>query len=1299
MRVWRTGFLLALVACTLSGPLLAATTERVSVSSAGEEGNGASEGLGMSADGRFVAFWSSASDLVAADTNGVGDVFVRDRATGITERVSVSNTGDQGNSDSGGGAMSADGRFVAFRSSASNLVAGDTNGVGDVFVRDRATGITERVSVSNTGDQESDESYCLGMSGDGRYVLLCAAHQDVLSVSYPISVRDRMARTTELVAYAPIYYWWAAAISENGRYVAFSSSDPALTGETDGLSDVFLRDRETGTTKVIARHGTVEYYGDPSVVASDVSEDGRFVAFHTGWNCYGPFVYDQQTGATERVGNGSGVCDCGGDLSADGRFIAFFSLWPLSPGESSGALLRDRQTGIVEKVDVSTDGEDANNPGPFGVLVNADGRYIAFTSCASNLVPGDTNGVPEVCLSGCDVFVRDRLGAPTDPDGPEIPLDPPVGMVRHYLTGQLHAHWMSDSEWLLPLGWDLNPWMLEGMYKLAGYEFIAPTEHHPDPKWTGLAPGMFDDPGIPGIFHLGDSMEDSDGNADDGSCSHILGAAFDWDSMNQTLPGSEDRGARLDNIRYAGGGLAFVAHPDVRKYLWSDQTLMQLWSDQHRYDGIEVFNSAADMVPWMSWGGQSNATDTWTVLLGQGYDVRATAADDFTPNLAASLNRGCVTAVVDLPADASPTKDDIEHALRDGFFYASYCPWGSAGGASYAPQVQGWWWDGEAGRARIRVHSPWGVSEVRFFTNSNRDRGTQVGLAEIPGLPDTWEASLSCNSGHKWVRSEVKDTLGRVSLTQPIWLNPLARKSAQWAALPGAPRGAPAGLGPLTLEIADAALTVSYPQSGISVVTGELVGVADRPAASPPLGYIGQCYSFTPDVPLEGVNSLAITYQPGEAGLCPESSLSVNRYDEGQGQWVALPSAVDPGARTVTASVTHLGLYALSGAIGPDVTPPDVAILTPSAGALISGVQPIEVAATDDNGVSKVGFLLDDIYLGFDTTGADGWNASLDCSLYANGAHTLAVVASDASGNEAEVSIPVVIGDGIAQPQITIAAPSEGAVLWGEVVASGDWLGALPFGSGLIYLGDTMAASAEPVTPAGAAWVTDAQVDLPINGPCVLTAEGVDAAGNHASAALSIVFRSFLDISPLFWARNEIYAAARAGVVQGYRDGTYRPDYAVGRDQMAVYIARALCGGDAHVPSGPAQPTFTDVLADNWAYKYIEYCVANYVVVGYAVDNTYRPGEKVNRGQMAAYVARAIYSPRGLPPDDLPGYVPPLTPSFPDVPTDYPFYKHIEYISGAGVVEGYDDGTYRSTTVVNRGQMAVYVARAFALPM
>src|SRR5438477_10465809 len=139
-------------------------TELDSVSSAGVQGNQDSEVPAVSGDGRYVAFASLSDNLVPGDTNGAVDVFVRDRLSGTTERVSVSSTGVQGNADSGllngmgGPSLSADGRYVAFDSQASNLVKGDTNGAIDVFVHDRLTGTTERVSVAGNGKQGNGDS-------------------------------------------------------------------------------------------------------------------------------------------------------------------------------------------------------------------------------------------------------------------------------------------------------------------------------------------------------------------------------------------------------------------------------------------------------------------------------------------------------------------------------------------------------------------------------------------------------------------------------------------------------------------------------------------------------------------------------------------------------------------------------------------------------------------------------------------------------------------------------------------------------------------------------------------------------------------------------------------------------------------------------------------------------------------------------------------------------------------------------------------------------------------------------------
>jgi len=189
----------------------------------------------------------------------------------------------------------------------------------------------------------------------------------------------------------------------------------------------------------------------------------------------------------------------------------------------------------------------------------------------------------------------------------------------------------------------------------------------------------------------------------------------------------------------------------------------------------------------------------------------------------------------------------------------------------------------------------------------------------------------------------------------------------------------------------------------------------------------------------------------------------------------------------------------------------------------------------------------------------------------------------------------------------------------------------------------------------------------------------------------------FHDVPPTHWAAAEILACVEAGIVGGYPDHTYRPALAVTRDQMAVYIARGLAGGDDDVPSGPATPTFPDVPTTHWAYDHVEYAYANQVVIGYG-DGTYRPAQQVDRGQMAVFVARSLVAPDGDA--AIPDPEPPNT--FPDVTAEGAWgwcYKHVEFIAGRGVTQGYPDSKYHPEYVCTRDQMAVYVARAFALPV
>jgi len=188
----------------------------------------------------------------------------------------------------------------------------------------------------------------------------------------------------------------------------------------------------------------------------------------------------------------------------------------------------------------------------------------------------------------------------------------------------------------------------------------------------------------------------------------------------------------------------------------------------------------------------------------------------------------------------------------------------------------------------------------------------------------------------------------------------------------------------------------------------------------------------------------------------------------------------------------------------------------------------------------------------------------------------------------------------------------------------------------------------------------------------------------------------FKDVPLTSWAHDAADACAAAGIVSGYSDGTYKPSPPPTRDQMAVYISRALAGGDGGVPTGPATATFSDMATNYWAFKYVQYAVSKGVVKGYS-DGTYKPTDQVDRGQMSVFIARAIATPADGA--DLVNYTPPATATFPDVPANFWSFAFVEYIAqdSIGVTKGYPDGYYHPEYICTRDQMAVYVARAFEL--
>jgi Tol biopolymer transport system component len=347
------------------------TTEIVSLGLGGSPADANSNFATSSADGSVVSFCSLASNLVPGDTNQTYDCFVLDRAVGTIERVSVDSLGQQGDGSSyGESSLSADGRFVAFRSEATNLVPGDTNSEVDAFVRDRWTGTTVCVSVSAAGT--------IAAQGGGEPYL-----------------------------------------SRDGRFVAFFSlSSDIVPGDTNGMTDVFLRDLTAGTTVRVSVDSSGAQADEGSVGARP-SADGRFVAFQSWATNLVPgdtngqsdiFLHDRTTGMTERVsvswlGEQANGFSWNPHVSADGRLVGFTSsatnLAPIGHVYFD-AFVRDRSLQTTERVNVSWKGQTLDDHTQLHAM-SPDGRLIVFGTRASDVIPWMQFGVGRV-------YLRDRWG-------------------------------------------------------------------------------------------------------------------------------------------------------------------------------------------------------------------------------------------------------------------------------------------------------------------------------------------------------------------------------------------------------------------------------------------------------------------------------------------------------------------------------------------------------------------------------------------------------------------------------------------------------------------------------------------------------------------------------------------------------------------------------------------------------------------------------------------------------------------------------------------------------------------------
>jgi hypothetical protein len=415
----------------VQGVLAFTGMEVVSVSSGGAQGNSDSGIPSISADGRYIAFQSHATNLVSPAISN-SQIFLRDRQAGTTTLVSAGPGGAYGDADCFDPSISGDGRYIGFESPATNLVSPASSG-NQVFVRDVQAGATRLVSVGPGGVQGNDDSFNASVSADGSYTAFQSLATNLVSpptTFYQIFVRDIQTGTTTLVSAAPggaqgDNFSANPSISPDGRYVSFESFSTNLVSPptSNSYSQIFVHDRQTGANW-LASKGPGGSEGNANSNYSSISADGRYVTFFSdATNLVSPatsgtqvFVYDRQSDAVTLVSVNTSGAEGNNlsnfpSISADGRYVTFQSRASdlVNPPTSSvQVFLRDQQAGATTLVSSNASGAQGNNYSAFP-SISANGHYISFVSGATNLVSPPS--------SGDQVFVE---------GGPYVPPPPPA---------------------------------------------------------------------------------------------------------------------------------------------------------------------------------------------------------------------------------------------------------------------------------------------------------------------------------------------------------------------------------------------------------------------------------------------------------------------------------------------------------------------------------------------------------------------------------------------------------------------------------------------------------------------------------------------------------------------------------------------------------------------------------------------------------------------------------------------------------------------------------------------------------
>lgn len=412
------------------GPCPACTSGaggRANVDSMGNEANDrVFLGYGVSSDGRYIAFASRATNLATPATGGEAQCYLHDRTLGTTTLVSETAGGVRGDGDCSFPSVSNNGRYVAFLNASTNLVAGDTNGFSDVFVKDTTNGLMRRVNLGPGSVQADGGSTEPVISGNGILVAYQSSATNLVSGDTN-GVDDvffsRVPSVSTLRASVGAGGVEGDALSFNastnttGRYIAFSSSATNLVaGDTNGAPDVYVYDRSTATTTRVS-NGDSGTEPNSSSIQPFVSGGGRYIVFRSFAsnivandtnNTWDFFVYDRSSGITTRESVStteveSDASNVRASLSSNGNIVVFSSgATNLVSGDGNGTrdiFIRDRAKGTTTRVEGASGEPNGRSQGP---VVSAGGGLVIYRSEATNLVAGDGNAVFDLFFATID---------------------------------------------------------------------------------------------------------------------------------------------------------------------------------------------------------------------------------------------------------------------------------------------------------------------------------------------------------------------------------------------------------------------------------------------------------------------------------------------------------------------------------------------------------------------------------------------------------------------------------------------------------------------------------------------------------------------------------------------------------------------------------------------------------------------------------------------------------------------------------------------------------------------------------